>query len=142
MSAPTIDLADRQEIAELLVRYATGIDRRDWALFATCFTDDCVADYGDIGVWKSSGEITTWMDEMHAGCGHTLHRITNETVWQDGEDVRARSYVEAIVLGPDNANGVRAAGFYEDVVVKGDNGWQISRRQFTPVLMQLVEALS
>ena len=31
------------------MRYATGIDRRDWALLRSCFTDDCVADYGDIG---------------------------------------------------------------------------------------------
>ena len=32
---------DRQDISELLVRYATGIDRRDWPLFRTVFTDDC-----------------------------------------------------------------------------------------------------
>jgi hypothetical protein len=27
--------ADKHEIAEVLNRYATGIDRRDWALFRT-----------------------------------------------------------------------------------------------------------
>ncbi len=42
---------DRQDISELLVRYATGIDRRDWPLFRTVFTDDCVLDYGEIGHW-------------------------------------------------------------------------------------------
>jgi hypothetical protein len=35
---------DRQEISDLAVRYTTGIDRRDRALFATVFTDDCVLD--------------------------------------------------------------------------------------------------
>jgi len=44
----------RQDIADILVRYATGIDRRDWALFRTCLTDDCDADYGDIGVWHGA----------------------------------------------------------------------------------------
>jgi 3-phenylpropionate/cinnamic acid dioxygenase small subunit len=31
---------DRQQISDLLVRYATGIDRRDWPLFRTVFTED------------------------------------------------------------------------------------------------------
>ena len=42
------DAQDRdaeQDIAEVIVRYATGIDTRDWDLFRTCFTDDVQADY-------------------------------------------------------------------------------------------------
>src|SRR5260370_40002702 len=30
-------LADRQEIAELCVRYTTALDTRDWGLLETCF---------------------------------------------------------------------------------------------------------
>jgi 3-phenylpropionate/cinnamic acid dioxygenase small subunit len=142
MSGPTLDHAARQEIAELLVRYATGIDRRDWTLFATCFTDDCLADYGDIGVWNGAAEITRWMDDMHAPLGHTMHRITNQIITQDGDDVRSRSYVDAIVMGPDNASGVRAVGFYDDVVVNNGGAWQIGQRRFTPVLMQPVENMA
>jgi hypothetical protein len=40
-------------------------------------TDDCEADYGDIGARHSADEITAWMREIHEPCGHTLHRITN-----------------------------------------------------------------
>jgi hypothetical protein len=85
VTAAELDAAARQEIAELQVRYATGIDRRDWDLFRTCFTDDCVADYGDIGVWHGTDEITAWMDQAHQGAGHTLHRITNHAVAVDGD---------------------------------------------------------
>ena len=49
----------------MLVRYATGIDRRDWDLFRTCFTADCVVDYGDIGLWHGADEVTAWMDQTH-----------------------------------------------------------------------------
>ena len=57
----------------------------------------------------------------------------------DGEAVTARSYVDAIVLGPDNVRGVQAAGWYDDVVVQTDDGWKIARRRFTPVRMQVIE---
>ena len=39
-----VDRAVRQDVADVLVRYATGIDRRDWALFRACFTEDCDVD--------------------------------------------------------------------------------------------------
>jgi 3-phenylpropionate/cinnamic acid dioxygenase small subunit len=138
----SIDHAVRQDVAEILVRYATGIDRRDWALFRTCFTEDCDADYGDIGHWHGVDEITEWMERTHEPCGYTVHRITNVAVSADGDGgddrVQARSYVDALVLGPDNRSGVRAAGFYDDELVRTDDGWRIARRRFTSILVQPV----
>ena len=140
------DAADRevrQDVAEVLVRYATGIDRRDWALFRSCFTDDCEADYGTIGEWHSADEITAWMRETHEPCGHTMHRITNEAVTTqigsgfDGGSVAARSYVDAIVMFGDNQAGTRATGFYDDELVRTGDGWKIAKRRFTMVMLQL-----
>jgi 3-phenylpropionate/cinnamic acid dioxygenase small subunit len=138
VSAPQVDRETRQDVAELLVRYATGIDRRDWSLFRSCFTDDCEADYGDIGRWRDADALTSWMKQSHAACGHTLHRITNQAVERDGDAVAARSYVDAVVMGPDNATGVRAIGYYDDRLRQGDDGWRIARRTFTMVLLQPV----
>lgn len=137
-----LDHRDRLEIHELLVRYATGIDRRDWDQFRTCFTTDCVADYTDIGLWHGVDEITAFMDETHAGVGHTLHRITNQAVaaGPDANTATARSYVDAIVMLADNQTGVRAVGFYDDDLVRDDLGWQIARRTFTPVVYEGVGA--
>jgi 3-phenylpropionate/cinnamic acid dioxygenase small subunit len=124
----------RDGVTEVLVRYASGIDRRDWTLFRTCFTDDCKADYGVIGTWHGVEEITEWMARSHEGCGHTLHRITNVAVEPDGDNrVRARCYVDALVMGPDDRGGVRANGFYDDELVRTDDGWRIARRRFTMV---------
>ena len=139
MTARAVDREVRQEVADLLVRYATGIDRRDWELLRSCFTDDCVADYGDIGTWNGGDEITEWMRNTHEPLGHSLHRITNPTVAASGDAVTARSYVDAIVLGPDNARGAQAVGYYDDVVVRTDDGWKIARRRFTLVRMQVIE---
>ena len=135
MTAPTVDPEVRQDVADVLVRYATGIDRRDWALFRTCFTDDCEADYGEIGVWHGVEAITGWMERAHAGCGHTMHRITNQAVSRHGDGVAARSYVDALVMAPDNRTGTRAVGYYDDELVRTDDGWRIARRRFTMVLV-------
>ena len=45
--------SDHELITDVLVRYATGIDTKDWSLFRTRFTDDVHADYGsDVGEWN------------------------------------------------------------------------------------------
>jgi len=136
----TTDGELRADVADLLVRYATGIDRRDWELLRSCFTDDCEADYGSIGVWRRGDEITTWMRDTHEPLGHTLHRITNVTVTRNGAGAMSRSYVDALVMFPGNKSGTRSAGYYDDELVATDHGWKIARRRFTLVLLQLVPA--
>ncbi len=131
---------DRQDIADVLVRYATGIDRRDWALLRSCFTEDCDADYGVIGAWDSADAITTWMRETHEPCGHTMHRITNVVVAPasdgDAEHATARAYVEAVILDGENRFATRASGYYDDELVRTADSWKIARRRFTTVLIE------
>ena len=133
-----VDREIRADVADLLVRYAGGIDRRDWALLRSCFTDECQADYGDIGRWKSGDEITEWMRKTHDPLGHSLHRITNASFAWEGEAVAVRSYVDALVLLADNVRGAQSAGFYDDLVVRAGSEWKIARRRFTMVRLQML----
>ena len=134
MSAEPPDSSLHFEISAVLVRYASGIDRREWDLFRSCFTPDCAIDYGEIGAWNGPEEITAFMIAVHDKCGYTLHRISNIAVERFSGAVRARSYVDAVIMGPDNRDGVRAIGFYDDRLVYSDRGgWQIERRDFTTV---------
>jgi hypothetical protein len=55
MSRPG-DREARQDIAEVLVRYASAIDGRDRELFRSCFTSDCRAEYGGLGAWEGTLE--------------------------------------------------------------------------------------
>jgi 3-phenylpropionate/cinnamic acid dioxygenase small subunit len=136
MTAQELDRSVRQDVADVLVRYATGIDRRDWLLFRSCFTDDCLADYGDIGVWHGVDAITEFMQQAHEGCGHTLHRISNCAVTARDGGVAARSYVDALIMFEGDRSGIRATGFYDDELVQTDDGWRIARRRFTQVRLQ------
>ncbi|MFC8525800.1 nuclear transport factor 2 family protein [Nocardia sp. NPDC057227] len=124
---------DHHDIGAVLIRYATGIDRRDWELFRTVFTPDCVLDYGPIGTWHGIEEVLTFMRQSHDMAGHTLHRITNIAATVDGDSARATSYVDAVIMAPDGTSGVNAVGFYDDELVRTATGWQIRRRRFTTV---------
>lgn len=129
---------DRQEISDVLVRYATGIDTRDWPLFRTVFTDDCELDYGEIGTWRGVDAVVEFMTATHEMAGYTLHRITNQAATVNGDTAAARAYVDALIMSQDNTSGVSAAGFYDDELVRTDTGWRIRRRRFTPVLIRTV----
>jgi 3-phenylpropionate/cinnamic acid dioxygenase small subunit len=131
---------DRHEITDVLIRYATGIDTRDWPLFRTVFTDDCRLDYGEIGSWTGVDAVTDFMVAAHAAAGHTMHRITNPAVTVDGNTAQARAYVDALIMAPDNASGVNAVGFYDDEFVRTAQGWRLHRRRFTTVLIRSVVA--
>ncbi|HZM31081.1 MAG TPA: nuclear transport factor 2 family protein [Acidimicrobiales bacterium] len=132
MTAAT-DRDAKQDIAEVLVRYTAAIDRRDWDLLRTCFTEDCRADYGGIGSWRGVDGITDYMVTAHAGMGHTLHRLSNIVVSLDGDAADARSYVDAVVMAADGRSGINAMGFYDDRLERTGAGWRIAERRFTRV---------
>jgi 3-phenylpropionate/cinnamic acid dioxygenase small subunit len=129
---------DRADITEVLLRYPTGIDRRDWATFRTAFTEDCVLDYGEIGSFSGVDAVTEFMDQSHAMAGHTMHRLSNIVITLDGDRAAARTYVDGLILAPDNASGVNAVGIYDDDLIRTDDGWRIARRVFTAVRITTV----
>jgi hypothetical protein len=130
----------KAEITELLFRYATSLDQRDFAMFATIWTDDVHADYDGVGSWDGLAAFAEFMEKIHARCGESLHRVTNPVVWEEDGRVRARSYVDAIVVVSDT-DAMRAIGQYEDEVVATADGWRIAGRHYKK-LFQQVSALA
>lgn len=129
---------DRLAITDLLIRYATGIDSRDWALFRDVFADVCVLDYGEIGTWNSADAVTEFMASAHSMAGHTLHRMTNQAIAVTGDTATARTYVDGLIMAADNTSGVNAIGYYDDQLIRTEDGWRIARRRFTQVRVVMV----
>ena len=126
-----------QQVTDVLVRYATGIDTRDWKLLRTCFTEDCFADYGDIGVWRSGDEITDWMAATHDPLGPSMHQLSNITVQGTGPQATSRAYVHAIIVPADRGPAIHAFGWYDDELVDSGDGWRIARRHFTQAAVEV-----
>ncbi|MFI5507696.1 nuclear transport factor 2 family protein [Mycobacterium sp. NPDC051804] len=132
-------MTDIDEIVAMTIRYATAIDSRRYNLLSTVFTADADLDYGEVGHWTGAAEVTEFMDVAHRGAANTLHRMSNQVVAVDGDAATARTYVDAMILGPDGS-GVNAIGYYDDEAVRTAEGWRISKRTFTSVRLAMVAA--
>jgi hypothetical protein len=132
-------MTDHDELVALTIRYATAIDSQQYHLLTTVFTSDAEVDYGEVGKWTGAAEVTEFMDLAHRGAANTLHRMSNQVVAVDDDAATARTYVDALILGPDGS-GVNAIGFYDDEAVRTADGWRISKRTFTSVRLVMVGA--
>ena len=121
---------DKSQIAEVLIRYATGIDSKDWPLFRTCWTDEVDVDYGEVGRYSGADAITGLMEQLHNAMGPTYHRLTNSRHCR--RTVTARRLVRMFMpcsrrFPMTLASWVEALGHYDDELVRTPDGWRISR---------------
>ena len=86
------ELIDRQEIDDLLIRYATAVDTQDWDLYETCFTADAFIDYESAGGIKGKlPEVRAWLEKTLVMFPMTQHVVCNRAVDIDGDTGTARS---------------------------------------------------
>jgi hypothetical protein len=130
--------SDRAQITDVLIRYATGIDSKNWPLFRTCWTDEVDLDYGELGTFTDADAFTDLFAQIHGAMGPTYHRLSNFVIDTDGDTATARTYVHAVLMvtPDDNSPWVDAVGHYDDELVRGSDRWRIRRRTaHTPRLL-------
>jgi len=132
MAAMTLqDIADRIEIDDLLTRYATALDAKDWELFATCFTPDAFIDYtGAGGIKGALPEVRDWLAQVMAGFPMTQHLVTNRAVHITGDTATSRSCLFN-PMGLRDGDGLAVfleGGYYRDKLVRTPAGWRIAER--------------
>ena len=124
----TADIGDRLAISDVLIRYATALDGRDWELLASCFTDDATLDYDTSGTYGRDA----FVEHCRAGLARmkaTQHCVTNHVISTDGDRAHSTSYVIAQHV---RANDVTftLGGAYSDDLVRVGTGWRIASRRF------------
>jgi 3-phenylpropionate/cinnamic acid dioxygenase small subunit len=127
--------ADVLEIRDVIERYATAVDRRDWELVRSCFTADCVADYGRAGRWSDLETLVTGLENMHRDVGPTMHRVGNCRVDVDGDAARATTYLDALLMVEHRGfDLLHVVATYEDELVRIADGWRIASRRIETFL--------
>ena len=129
---PIRELSDRIAIQDLLIRYTVAIDTKNYELLDTCFTPDAHVDYTTSGGTKGSyPEVRKWLEQVLQVFPITMHFISNTTVELDGDRATARTYVinPMVFINPDDSRHIFTVGaYYNDQLVRSDQGWQIAER--------------
>lgn len=133
---------DRIEIGDLVVRYATAIDDRDFDLLDRVFTEDADCDYSEVGGFRGDrAAFKEWMEGV-APLFHTwLHHVTNHSVdLADGADEAtgvSHLFNPTVLAGPGGGPGdlgpLFEGGRYHDRYVRTTDGWRIAARREEPL---------
>jgi SnoaL-like domain len=129
------EISDRIAIDDLLTRYATALDGKDWELFASCFTPDARIDYSAAGgIAGTLPEVRRWLAEVMAGFPMTQHLVTNRAVQLDGDVASCRSCLFNPMGIPDDGTIAvfLEGGYYRDRLVRTADGWRIAERVEEP----------
>lgn len=131
-------LFDRAEITDVQLRYATGVDSRDWELFRSCFADELEGDYSSVfgtpPVRLGADEFVAMIAPVMSALTATQHMITNLAVsFDDSDHATVVAYVRAIHHNAAAEGGTEQTvyGYYTNAFVRTGEGWRISKVKLT-----------
>jgi len=125
---PVAQLLDERAVRAVMLRYARGVDDRDWDQVRRCFAANAfIAGTGHAGVRDE------YLEGLFAGVarfGVTMHTIGNQVVEVDGDaartetDLIARHFRDVEGRDEELVLGVR----YHDQLRRAGSAWVITRR--------------
>ena len=139
---------DRLDIAEVMTRYAMGIDNRNSELLRGCFADEVEVQASSAGrlneLFKQLGfssglklGAAQWVKMLGEGMAAlpvTQHLIGNHLIEIDGEQAHLTCYLRAMHFSGTQFPGssfYEVGGYYRHVVVRTAAGWKIRRWTLT-----------
>jgi hypothetical protein len=123
-------LIDETDVSKVILRYARGIDRREFDLVRSCFAPDAYVKGSSF-----SGPVSEYLPTLLGGVerfGSTMHFMGNQLREVDGDTAHTETYaiahhfvdpegeVEALIMG------VR---YLDDLVRGPDGNWVIRYRE-------------
>jgi hypothetical protein len=128
---------DWRAVHDLSLRYATGVDRRDWTLYRSCFSEAVRLDFSSFTHRPASAEpvpVDDWVAMVRSlipGFTSTQHLIGNQVItFDDGgggsaQTGRYTAYLQA-QHWMDRDRWYLIGGWYENEVERVDGEWRIS----------------
>ena len=128
-------LEDRALISERVVRYAMAVDRRDWQMFADCFTDPVHADYSQNGLPAAHfarDDLVSIVREALSGFTATQHLSPNHVIEFDQNDpdratCYSSMYAQHYLERPEGGDFFLLRGSYTNHMLRTADGWRIER---------------
>ncbi len=149
-----MDASEQLAVIETVYRYATGVDRRNWALYRSLFADTVTVDFSSYGPdlpprQMSADEWVAGVVPLFTGLAATQHSMTNPLVTIDSDIAAITMYVRAhhVFDATDSASWHTIGGYYEDALARVDGRWLLTGVRLTvtwqagdPGIMELARA--
>lgn len=124
-------LIGRAEISDVVLRYATAVDSRDWPLYRSIFADPLTVDFSS---WSGDPEISLpvsdWVELVRktlSGFDATQHLSSNHVITLSGDTAICVSYMVARHYLVENGDRLMHSigGHYTNRFIKTPHGWKI-----------------
>jgi SnoaL-like protein len=149
-----MDSVDELAVAETVYRYATGVDRRDWALYRSLFTDTVTVDFSSFSPdlpprVVRADDWVAGLVPLFTGLAATQHTMTNPLATVEGDEATITMSMQAQhIYDPDDpASWYTVGGYYEDTLARVDDRWLLTGVRLTvtwragdPAIMDLAVA--
>ncbi|MEO6092173.1 MAG: nuclear transport factor 2 family protein [Novosphingobium sp.] len=118
-------IADRDEIHQVMLRYARGLDRLDNELARSCYWDDAIEDHGHfVG---SPDAFIPWADGTTLMFLSTQHAILNHVCDLQGDQAFCETYYQFTGIAAEGPH-LGSVGRYVDHFQKRGGEWRIANR--------------
>jgi hypothetical protein len=126
------DFSDWHAVFDLSLRYAEGIDRRDWALYESCFAPEVRVDFSAFTHVPAPTEPVTasqWVSAVRStitGFASTQHLIGNHRITIDSpSSARYTAYIQA-QHWMSRDEWYLVGGWYENEAALIDGAWRLT----------------
>ncbi|NDH47737.1 MAG: nuclear transport factor 2 family protein [Acidimicrobiia bacterium] len=124
------DLIAREQIRDVVYRYARGVDRRDYELVRSCYHPNATDDHGS---YKGDVDgFITWLGAQLSRWSVTSHTMANILIDLHDDVARVETYAVAyhrtVVRDGKDPRDITAGVRYVDDMRRIDGAWAISRR--------------
>lgn len=124
------DLIAREQIRDVVYRYARGVDRRDFALVRSCYHPGATDDHGSYSGLVDG--FIPWLENQLSRWSVTSHTMANILIDIHGDLARVETYAVAyhrtITRSDAPLRDITAGVRYIDDMTNIDGVWAISRR--------------
>lgn len=122
-----VELRDRQEIYQCLVRYSRGVDRLDRELLLSAYHEDAIDDHGMfVG---GPREFADWVIEMHSSTHIAQqHCLLNHSCELDGDVAHVETYYLFAGMNRRGQPLSLSGGRYVDRFERRGGDWAIAAR--------------
>ncbi|MFD2767211.1 nuclear transport factor 2 family protein [Micromonospora eburnea] len=126
-------LADRAELADLVVRHSLWIDEGRYDETDRLFTEDVVVN-SPRGQAHGIQALIELVRSGHDTYARTLHSKSNLVIEVDGETATVRAHDIAVFVLDDRTEAI-AAGIHRYGARRTEDGWRFDRLVVTPVAL-------